>query len=177
MTNRKELKGFTLIELLVVIAIIAILAAMLLPALNKARKTAQSAGCANNIKQISSAFLYYTNDYDDYLPSAYWSYAATPLVQDWYYEDGLVNAYLSKGKTTVLMPKLFVCPTFEAAKMSQLAGANWVGTTYGENDIAINGYTTSGSWAYVQRGRKISQMNYPSRGMLIQENRGHGLTS
>ncbi len=66
---RTEKKDFTLIELLVVIAIIAILAAMLLPALKNARETAKKSNCVSNFKQLGNGTIYYTNDFDNYLPT------------------------------------------------------------------------------------------------------------
>lgn len=62
--NSSRPHGFTLVELLVVIAIITILAGLLLPALSKAKSSAQGIGCMNNLKQMSLAAQLYADDHD-----------------------------------------------------------------------------------------------------------------
>jgi prepilin-type N-terminal cleavage/methylation domain-containing protein/prepilin-type processing-associated H-X9-DG protein len=66
--QRAERRGFTLIELLVVIAIIAILAAILFPVFAQAREKARQSGCLSNMKQYGTAFMMYTQDYDELFP-------------------------------------------------------------------------------------------------------------
>jgi prepilin-type N-terminal cleavage/methylation domain-containing protein/prepilin-type processing-associated H-X9-DG protein len=66
---RKAQSAFTLIELLVVIAIIAVLAALLLPALSKAKESAQRAQCGSQLGQIVLAALMYADDNDARFPA------------------------------------------------------------------------------------------------------------
>jgi len=61
--------GFTLIELLVVVAIIALMVSVLLPAVNTARKQANTSYCLSNLKELGLATMYYAGDYGDYLPT------------------------------------------------------------------------------------------------------------
>jgi prepilin-type N-terminal cleavage/methylation domain-containing protein/prepilin-type processing-associated H-X9-DG protein len=67
---RRSRNGFTLIELLVVIAIIAILAAILFPVFAQAREKARQASCISNTKQLGTAAMMYTQDFDETLPPA-----------------------------------------------------------------------------------------------------------
>src|SRR5207245_11790909 len=69
--RRTRKPAFTLIELLVVIAIIAILAAILFPVFAQARERARMTACVSNMRQIGSAVIIYTQDYDETFPYAF----------------------------------------------------------------------------------------------------------
>src|SRR6266705_6295923 len=90
----KPAAAFTLIELLVVIAIIAILASMLLPALARAKETANRIKCVNHLRQVEIALRLYTDDNDGFYPPRTNAYRWPTLLAEYY-------------RTT----NLLVCPT------------------------------------------------------------------
>ncbi|PYM10482.1 MAG: hypothetical protein DME18_16170, partial [Verrucomicrobia bacterium] len=83
--------GFTLIELLVVIAIIGILASLLLPALSRAKDSAQLTADLNNVRQILLASHLYAGDNNDRLAYPTWGGDLSGV-------DGWLYATINNGR-------------------------------------------------------------------------------
>jgi len=72
MKRATRFSAFTLVELLVVIGIIAVLIGVLLPALNKARQSANNLKCMANLRSIGQAINIYAAQSKGVLPYGYW---------------------------------------------------------------------------------------------------------
>jgi prepilin-type N-terminal cleavage/methylation domain-containing protein len=106
------LRAFTLIELLVVIAIIAILASLLLPALTRAKESANRVACKSNLHQIAIAIQMYGNDNHDQLPDLRKApFTSMPPRAEgawsWDISVPFINAIINYGGTR----NIFYCPS------------------------------------------------------------------
>ena len=165
-------RNFTLIELLVVIAIIAILASMLLPALNRARTTAQQSACTNNMKQITTAAMMYSTENSDNMVFAIYGTRWSP-VWSWRNLLGpyiglpeLLNAGADGSEET--NPKIYECPGTPRERYNEL-GWTQVGKTRGGYGIntSTDGDEASGfksiiAGYFTKVTGKTSRFRYPT---------------
>jgi prepilin-type N-terminal cleavage/methylation domain-containing protein/prepilin-type processing-associated H-X9-DG protein len=138
-------QGFTLIELLVVIAIISILASILFPVFGRAREMARRTSCMSNEKQLGLAFMQYTQDYDEQMPSAAVGLDAAGKIGGWIYyskfpADSLVGPAGYDPKfggiySYVKNAQVFVCPDDSKGKHN--------GNSYAVNGCGYDGEPTT----------------------------------
>src|SRR2546423_3432123 len=118
----RSVRAFTLVELLVVIGIIALLISILLPALSRARESANTVKCLSNLRSIVQGCIAYSMDNKGYvIPMQYedpagsggnkgngdgWLAAPNILV-----EGGYIQAPNATGRTSPVTNSVFYCPS------------------------------------------------------------------
>lgn len=120
-------RGFTLVELLVVIGIIAVLVGILLPTLSSARKAAQKAKCASNLRQIGMLFHMYANEFKGAFPDNGIRFGTWELITNVHREYFVNQLKLKSGK-------IFYC---------QAQTLSFSGSEFSEDDWNTNIGSTS----------------------------------
>lgn len=174
---RTRRTAFTLIELLVVIAIIAILAAILFPVFAQAREKARATSCLSNNKQMGTAMLMYTQDYDE-------TFAVTTIYD--FTANSPQNSWIARVSPYIKNLQVFFCPSDAgpSAGYPRLGGWSGPAVSYSCNglmggaqlqdntSVGICGVAQQniwGSWFNSSGGVLLAAVNHPSETIAIAE--------
>jgi len=162
-------RAFTLIELLVVIAVLALLMGLLLPALAKARASANVTLCKSNLRQMVLAFnAYATEQHGIMTPNSVplpngqtdwwfgWTDNAFPLLNRALDPSrGLLTAYFGAGMASALQ-----CPNFPYDDPNFVSEFSVHAANYGLNVFLS-------PFAYQNKVFKISRVLYPAQTVVF----------
>lgn len=151
---------FTLIELLVVIAIIAILAALLLPSLQKAKETAKSAVCTNNLKQIVMGTMGYNQDYNGWQLACYLDWDGDLYIWPWV----LATCELIPFRP---QPRVWLPDWTKAPKLNTLACPSNENLPYDQIENSVNYCMNYSSGTSPLNLKKVSYIKKPGTTYLF----------
>jgi len=150
--------AFTLVELLVVIGIIALLVSMLLPALSKARRSANTTKCLSNIRNMQIAQCMYVSENKGYLIQTGLAHSGSALLHQ--PQGSWINTLQTYYGTKLLRQ----CPEdnsphFEPGEpLPASAPPEYRQTSYGINNYVAPNHAPAGVGPY----HKITQVKQAS---------------
>ena len=154
--------AFTLVELLVVIGIIALLISILLPALSKARASAQRLVCLSNMRQVGMAVQQYTIDNNGAFPSLL-PRGDVPGSDYWLL---MIPPYLASGQ--------MIHDWNSAARIAHFGNCPTMAATYSAMGLNPNSWQFAMNWTLgpsnnVPYWRKISRLKTPTDTIVLSE--------
>lgn len=149
-------QGFTLTELLVVIAIVAVLAALISAGVSRARASAQSSRCVNNLRQLGALFLGYLPENNSSIP--YYAVGGSDFT--W------IN-YLDKSNDRIPPSAgISVCPTVMPKQYKDRYSVYGMDVTGGQGGFYPHPFTPAAQ-VYAFMVRFNSMVGDPSRRILL----------
>jgi len=177
-------RAFTLVELLVVISIIAVLIAFLLPALSRARESAQTLSCLAKLRGLGQAMHLYAAENRGYLPLPMgWGNNGTPGGHIYMGNLNTPERFPLESPMNLIWPYVgnpaaYWCPT-EVGNMTLNAALGQYYTSYGMDifcaQLSTGGRVDSSNWYFTGppvpdmiRHANIAKVTNPG-GMMLGE--------
>jgi prepilin-type N-terminal cleavage/methylation domain-containing protein/prepilin-type processing-associated H-X9-DG protein len=149
-------QGFTLTELLVVIAIVAVLAALIFAGVARARASAQSSRCVNNLRQLGALFLGYLPENNSSIP--YYAVSGSDFTWINYLDKSIDRIPPSAG--------ISVCPTVMPKQYKDGYSVYGMDVTGGQGGFYPHP-STPAAQVYAMTVRFNSMVGDPSRRILL----------